>query len=59
MADLLKLICIIEGIEDASVDQQLAAWQRLIDTGMINHLQGWYSRTARDLIEQGLLCPPA
>jgi hypothetical protein len=59
MPSLLDLISIVEGIEDATVDQQLTAWQELVDTGMINHLQGWYGRTARQLIEQGLLSPPA
>jgi hypothetical protein len=59
MPSLLDLVSIVEGIEDATVDQQLTAWQELIDTGMIDHLQGWYGRTARQLIEQGLLSPPA
>lgn len=59
MRDLLDLVFIVEGIEDSTVDQQLTAWQELIDTGMINHLQGWYGRTARQLIEQGLVSPPA
>jgi hypothetical protein len=59
MPSLLDLVSIVEGIEDATADQQLKAWQELIDTGMINHLQGWYGRTARQLIEQGLLSPPA
>ena len=59
MPSLLDLISIVEGIEDATVDQQLTAWQELVDAGMINHLQGWYGRTARQLIEQGLLSPPA
>ena len=58
MPSLLDLVSIVEGIEDSTVDQQLTAWQELIDTGMINHLQGWYGRTARQLIEQGLLSPP-
>ena len=59
MPSLLDLVSIVEGIEDATVDQQLTAWQELIDTGIINHVQGWYGRTARQLIEQGLLSPPA
>ena len=59
MPSLLDLISIVEGIEDATVDQQLTAWQELIDTGLIDHLQGRYGRTARQLIEQGLLSPPA
>ena len=59
MPSLLDLVSIVEGIEDSTVDQQLTAWQELIDTGMVHHLQGWYGRTARQLIEQGLLNPPA
>ena len=59
MPSLLDLVSIVEGIEDATVDQQLTAWQELIDTGMVDLLQGWYGRTARQLIEQGLLSPPA
>lgn len=59
MPSLLDLVSIVEGIEDSTVDQQLTAWQELVDTGVINHLQGWYGRTARQLIEQGLLNPPA
>lgn len=48
-------ISIIEGLEDSSIDEQLTAWQRLVDTGLAWKLQGWYSRTATQLIEQGLI----
>lgn len=44
--------------EDASKDEQIEAWQYLIDTGLCWKLQGWYGRAARDLIERGI-CMPA
>lgn len=50
-------INIAEGIEDASIDEQLAAWQQLVDTGLVWQLQGWYGRTAKQLIDQGLIAP--
>lgn len=50
---------IAEGWIDAeSEDQVIEAWQRLIDTGLAWQLQGWFGRTACDLIEQGI-CSPA
>jgi len=32
----------------------IEAWQHLIDTGLAWQLQGWFGRTARALIEQGI-----
>lgn len=37
--------------------QQIEAWQYLIDTGLAWTLQGWFGRTARILIEEGV-CKP-
>ncbi len=50
---------IIEGFVDIphNVDEYTAhvmAWQFLIDTGACWTLQGFYGRTARDLIDQGI-----
>jgi hypothetical protein len=44
--------------EGATQKEQLEAWQYLIDTGLCWRLQGFFGRTARDLIESGL-CHPA
>jgi len=46
---------IAEGfIECDDQEEILEAWQYLIDTGMAWSLQGWFGRTAENLIEQGL-----
>lgn len=47
---------IAEGwIEADSEEQYLAAWQYLVDTKLAWRLQGWFGRTARDLIDNGLI----
>lgn len=33
----------------------MAVWQYLHSTGLAYQLQGWYGRTAQDLIRQGLI----
>ena len=40
--------------EGASEDEQIIAWQYLIDTGMAWSLQGWFGRRASELIEAGI-----
>jgi hypothetical protein len=46
---------IAEGfIECDSEDQYIQAWQHLIDTGLAWQLQGFFGRTARQLIDQGV-----
>jgi hypothetical protein len=47
---------IAEGWIDAdSEDQVLEAWQRLVDSGLAWQLQGFFGRTARHLIDAGLI----
>ena len=46
---------IAEGFIDCeSEDQYIQAWQHLIDTGLAWQLQGFFGRTARQLIDQGV-----
>ena len=45
-------------IEASSEEEVIEAWQTLIDTGICWQLQGWFGRTARDLIESGVCSAP-
>jgi hypothetical protein len=45
--------------EDATETEQLAAWQYISDTGLWRHLEGWYGRRVSDLIDDGIIEPPA
>ena len=38
-------------------DANVLAWQYLIDTGHAWTLQGWYGRTVKELIEEGICTP--
>ena len=40
--------------ENATKEEQIAAWQYLINTGLCWKLQGWFGRTANALIEDGI-----
>ena len=45
-----------EGWIEAENEQQVVdAWQYLHDTGLAYDLQGWFGRTARDLINEGII----
>ena len=57
--DTHHAISIIEELIDIpcgvdKYDANVLAWQYLIDTGTVWHLQGWYGRCARDLINEGI-----
>ena len=43
--------------EGASEEQQIAAWQFLVDKKLAWSLQGWFGRTAARLIEAGIISP--
>ena len=40
--------------ENASEEEQIEAWQYLINTGLAWRLQGWFGRTAKSLIDEGI-----
>jgi hypothetical protein len=46
------------GGENATYEEEVEAWQYLIDTGLCWTLPGWYGRAAASLIERGI-CTPA
>lgn len=53
--DAFTAVGIAEGfIEADSEEQVIQAWQMLIDTGMAWQLQGFFGRTARNLIDNGI-----
>ena len=49
-----EAVMIAEGVESATEEEQIEAWQHLIDTGLAWSLQGCFGRTASQLIEQGI-----
>ena len=47
---------LVEGfIEAESEEQVIDAWQHLHDTGLAYKLQGWFGRTAQELLKQGVI----
>jgi hypothetical protein len=53
--DIFTATMIAEGVEEACDEEQyLEAWQKLIDTGTCWQLQGFFGRTAANLIAEGL-----
>jgi hypothetical protein len=56
--DPQRATMIAEGVEEATEQEQIEAWQFLVDTGLAWRLQGWFGRRATDMIRAGLVSPP-
>ena len=54
---IFEATMIAEGVNEAPKDEQIEAWQLLIDTGTCWQLQGFFGRTAAHLIEIGICIP--
>lgn len=54
----LEAIDIIESVDGDDQSSVIEAWQALINSGTVWQLQGFYGRTARQLILQGLCSQP-
>ena len=46
---------IAEGWIEAKEHEVIEAWQYLLDTGLCWKLQGWFGRTAKALINEGII----
>ena len=58
MMDTQDAIMICEQLVPADNDEEIQAWQYLIDTSLVWKLQGWYGRTATRLVEEGICNAP-
>lgn len=51
-------IMICEGVDEVDSEEEvIAAWQKIIDSGLVNSLQGFFGRTAQNLIDNGICLP--
>jgi hypothetical protein len=54
--DNFTAVGLAEGfVEATSEEQVIEAWQHLLDTGLCFQLQGWFGRTARGLVQEGVI----
>jgi hypothetical protein len=54
--DIFTATMIAEGVEAVETEEEyLAAWQVLVDTGVVWQLQGSFGRTAANMIKNGLI----
>ena len=54
--DTYRATGLAEGwIETEDMNEVIEAWQHLHDTGVAYQLQGWFGRTAKALLEEGII----
>ena len=50
-----RAVGLAEGFIEGTEEQIIEAWQYLHDTGLAYELQGWFGRTAQELIQEGII----
>lgn len=53
--DNYRAVALAEGFEDGSEEEVIEAWQHLHDTRLAYQLQGFFGRTAQNLIANGTI----
>ena len=53
--DDYRATALAEGFEEGTQEEIIEAWQYLHNTGLAYRLQGWFGRTAQDLINAGVI----
>ena len=55
MSKLYRAVGLAEGFKQGTEKEIIEAWQFLHDSGHAYKLQGWFGRTARELIKNGII----
>lgn len=53
--DNYTAVALAEGFEEGTEEEVIKAWQYLVDTGLAWQIQGWFGRTAKELIDRGII----